>query len=101
MPRLAESLCSPRARKIFRLKSLQTAYRDAVATRYERLYGESLDLTRMNADHPIDLVIGGSPTQPLKMLNGSINKSVGSALRQAAKRAEMNPGDPIKSVIFK
>lgn len=55
----------------------------------------------MNADHPIDLVIGGSPTQPLKMLNGSINKSFGSALRQAAKRAEMNPGDPIKSVIFK
>lgn len=86
--------------KDFRIGSLQAAYRDAVATRYEGLYGKPLDLSRMNADHPIDLVIGGSPTQPLRMLNESVNKSVGSSLRQAAKRAGLQPGDPIRSVTF-
>lgn len=70
-----------------RIESLQASYRDAVAARYESMYGQPLDLRRLNADHPVDLIIGGSPTQPLRMLNESVNKSVGSSLRQAAKRA--------------
>jgi hypothetical protein len=58
------------------------------------------DLSKLNADHPVDLVIGGSATQSLKLLNESINMSVGSSLLQAGRKAKLNPGDIIKDVEF-
>ncbi|WP_109807729.1 RHS repeat protein [Sphingosinithalassobacter portus] len=84
-----------------RIKSLQEAYRADVAARYESMYGKLLDLGRFNADHPVDLIIGGAAHQRLRLLNDTINQSVGSSLRQAAKRANLAPGAPINSVIFR
>ncbi|MDP2713463.1 RHS repeat-associated core domain-containing protein [Rheinheimera sp.] len=83
-----------------RISSLQQAYRDAVKERYIRRFGVEPDLSKLNADHPVDLVIGGSATQRLKLLNESINKSVGSSLLQAGRKANLNPGDVIKYVEF-
>lgn len=83
-----------------RISSLQAAYRDEVASRFSRRYGVGLDMSRLNADHPVDLVIGGSPTQRLKLLDESINKSVGASLLQAARKANLSPGDRIDSVVF-
>lgn len=82
-----------------RISALQREYRNAVAARFERRYGKPLDMSRLNADHPADLIVAGSPEQRLRMLDESINKSVGSSLRQAAKRANLVPGDPINSII--
>jgi hypothetical protein len=84
-----------------RIESLQKAYRKDVAARFERRYGRTLDLSMYNADHPVDLVIGGSAEQSLRLLNQSVNKSVGASLLQAARRAQLSPGDPINSIIFK
>jgi hypothetical protein len=83
-----------------RISSLQDEYRDAVANRYRNIYGKELDLTRLNADHPVDLVIGGDPTQRLKLLDESINKSVGASLFQAGRKAGLQAGDPISKIIF-
>lgn len=58
-------------------------------------------LSRLHADHPIDLIVGGSANQGLKMLNETINKSVGSLLKNAGKKAGLKPGDKIDEVIFK
>jgi hypothetical protein len=66
----------------------------------ERMYGKPLDLLRLNADHPVDLIVGGSPDQSLRMLHESINKGIGASLRQAAKRAGLQPGDAIASIRF-
>ncbi|MBX9860540.1 MAG: hypothetical protein K2Y20_13275 [Sphingomonas sp.] len=84
-----------------RIKSLQEAYRADVAARYESMYGKPLDLSRFNADHPVDLIVGGAADQRLRLLNDTINQSVGSSLRQAAKRANLTPGAPINSVTFR
>lgn len=35
------------------------------------------------------------------MLHESINKSVGSALKNAGRKAGLNPGDLISEIIFK
>ena len=70
-----------------RISSIQSSYRQAVSARYERIFGKSPDLTTLNADHPVDLIVGGSPTQRLQMLNESINKSVGSSLKNAGRKA--------------
>ncbi|WP_261247515.1 RHS repeat-associated core domain-containing protein [Serratia ficaria] len=56
--------------------------------------------TKLNADHPVDLIVGGSPTQILQMLNESINKSVGSSLKNAGRKAGLQPGDRISEIIF-
>lgn len=85
----------------FRIESLQRSYRSAVATRYERMYGRPIDLSTFNADHTVDLIIGGSPEQSLRLLNQSINKSVGASLLQAGRRAGLQPGDSINSVKFR
>lgn len=83
-----------------RVSSLQQAYRDNVAARFERRYGVQPDLSGLNADHPVDLILKGSPTQPLKLLDESINKSVGASLLQAGRKAGLQAGDLISSVTF-
>ncbi|MBP2198256.1 RHS repeat-associated core domain-containing protein [Pantoea cypripedii] len=83
-----------------RISSVQSSYRQAVSARYERMFGKSPDLTTLNADHPVDLIVGGSPTQRLQMLNESINKSVGSSLKNAGRKAGLQPGDTISEIIF-
>ena len=86
-----------------RISELQQAYRAEVAARFRRMYGVDVDaakLALLNADHPVDLVVGGSATQLLKMLSESINKSVGASLLQAGRRAGLSPGDAIDAVEF-
>ena len=83
-----------------RISELQNSYREAVAARYESMYGQKLDMSRLNADHPVDLIVGGSATQRLKMLNESVNKSVGASLFQAGRKARLNPGDPINGITW-
>ncbi|MGK6329658.1 RHS repeat-associated core domain-containing protein, partial [Erwinia sp. DT-104] len=83
-----------------RISSIQSSYRRRIAARYERMFGSSPDLTKLNADHPVDLIVGGSPTQRLQMLNESINKSVGSSLKNAGRKAGLKPGDMISEIIF-
>ncbi len=83
-----------------RISSVQSSYRQAVSSRYEKMFGKPADLTKLNADHPVDLIVGGSPTQRLQMLNESINKSVGSSLKNAGRKAGLQPGDRISEIIF-
>lgn len=84
-----------------RIAELQAEYRAAVAARYERRFGVEPDMRLLDADHPLDLVVRGSPTQPLKMLHRSINRSVGSSLKQAAERIKLQPGDVISDIVVK
>ncbi|MFP9530320.1 hypothetical protein [Pectobacterium brasiliense] len=83
-----------------RISSVQSSYRKAVSERYERMFGKAPDLSKLNADHPVDLIVGGSATQHLQMLNETINKSVGSALKNAGRKARLQPGDKISAIIF-
>ncbi|SCZ74166.1 MULTISPECIES: RHS repeat-associated core domain-containing protein [Photorhabdus] len=83
-----------------RISSLQNSYRKAVAERYERMFNKAPDLSKLNADHPVDLIVGGSATQRLKMLNESINKSVGSSLKNAGRKAGLKAGDKISEIVF-
>ena len=83
-----------------RISSVQASYRKAVAARFERMFGQSPDLSKLNADHPVDLIVGGSATQRLQMLNETINKSVGSSLKNAGRKAGLQPGDKISSIVF-
>jgi len=83
-----------------RISSLQASYRKAVTERYERMFGEAPDLSRFNADHPVDLIVGGAASQRLQMLNETINKSVGSSLKGAGRRAGLKPGDMISEIIW-
>ncbi len=62
-----------------RISSVQASYRKVVAARFERMFGQSPDLSKFNADHPVDLIVGGSATQRLQMLNETINKNVGGS----------------------
>lgn len=64
------------------------------------MFNQKLDMSRLNADHPVDLIIGGSGTQRLRMLNESVNKSIGASLLQAGRKAGLSVGDKIKEVIF-
>lgn len=83
-----------------RISELQKSYRDAVSARYKRMFGKEADLSRLNADHPVDLIVGGSPTQRLKMLDETINKSVGASLKQSGRKAGLTAGDIIDEIIF-
>nr|WP_323659852.1 RHS repeat-associated core domain-containing protein [Pectobacterium versatile] len=83
-----------------RISSVQSSYRKAFSERYERMFGKAPDLSKLNADHPVDLIVGGSATQHLQMLNETINKSVGSALKNAGRKAGLQPGDKISAIIF-
>lgn len=64
------------------------------------MFGKAPDLTKFNADHPVDLIVGGSATQRLQMHNETINKSVGSSLKGAGRRAGLKPGDIISEIIL-
>jgi uncharacterized protein RhaS with RHS repeats len=94
-----ELIWSPSTHDV-RISSVQSYYRQAVSARYERIFGKSPDLTKLNADHPVDLIVGGSPTQRLQMLNESINKSVDSSLKNAGRKAGLQSGDMISEIIF-
>lgn len=83
-----------------RIKELQSAYRENVAARFERRFGQRPDLLQLNADHPVDMIVGGMADQPFKMISERVNKSVGSSLRQAGKRAKLQRGDRISRIIF-
>ncbi|MBK4340607.1 hypothetical protein JJQ37_27130, partial [Enterobacter hormaechei] len=74
--------------------------RQAVSARFEKMFGSAPDLSKLNADHPVDLIVGGSPTQRLQMLNETINKSVGSSLKNSGRKAGLQPGDAISEIIF-
>ncbi|MDP9933519.1 LysM peptidoglycan-binding domain-containing protein [Variovorax paradoxus] len=94
-----ELIWSPSTGEV-RIGNLQEQYRQKVAERYLRRFGVEPDMTKLNADHPIDLIVGGKSDQRLKMLDASINKSVGVSLYQAGRAAGLQPGDPIPSVVF-
>jgi len=83
-----------------RISELQKSYRDAVSARYKRIFGKEPDLSRLNADHRVDLIVGGSPTQRLRMLDETINKSVGASLKQSGRKAGLKAGDIIDEIIF-
>jgi hypothetical protein len=84
-----------------RISELQQEYRERVLVRFEKMFGVQPDIKSLDADHPIDLIVGGPSTQSLKMLHRSVNRSVGVSLRLAGERAGLNPGDPIHSIIVK
>ena len=83
-----------------RLEELQVAHRLRVTARYQRMWGRPLDMARLNADHPADLIVGGLANQRLRMLNESINKSVGASLSLAGRRAGLQAGDTISEIHF-
>jgi RHS repeat-associated protein len=83
-----------------RIADLQAAHRANISLRYERMFGKRLDIDFLNADHPVDLIIGGGATQRLRMLNESINKSIGASLLQAGRKANLTPGQRITEIIF-
>ena len=83
-----ELVWSPGTHEV-RISSLQSSYRQAVSARFEKMFGSAPDL-----------IVGGSPTQRLQMLNETINKSVGSSLKNAGRKAGLQPGDAISEIIF-
>lgn len=46
------------------------------------------------------MIVGGPADARFKMLEEHINKSVGSALKAAGRRAGLAPGDPIGKIIW-
>jgi RHS repeat-associated protein len=84
-----------------RIKELQSQYREAVAARYQRRYGVEPDMSMLDADHMVDLIVGGAPDQTLKLIHGSINRSVGASLMMAGKRLGLKFGTAINDIIFK
>jgi len=83
-----------------RISQLQADYREAVAERFQRRYGRAPDISRLDADHPVDMIVGGGADQNFKMLHRSINRSVGSSLKAAGRSQGLAPGTPIQSIEF-
>jgi hypothetical protein len=82
-----------------RIAKLQADYRAEVKKQYIAKYGtvpSSLDY--LDADHPVDLVVGGKPDQALRLVHQSVNRSVGSQLKREAVAAGLKSGDPIRSI---
>ena len=95
--------------------SAQAAYRRAVRVRYTR-YLQQLGMTAqqadieatrkfstLQADHRIDLQVSGSLSDPndssnLRMLDGSVNGSVGKQLANEIERLGLQTGDQIDDV---
>jgi len=84
-----------------RVSSLQSAYRARVIARYESRFGMKPNLSRLDADHPVDLVAGGRYNQQLKLRNESINRSFGSSIKAAARRQGLQPGDRISEILIR
>jgi hypothetical protein len=96
--------------------SAQAAYRRAVRNRYVNFLKE-IGMTQeqalaqaekkfetLHADHRIDLQVSGALQDPngtsnLRMLNGSVNTSVGRQLANEIERLGLEPGDQIHEVI--
>jgi hypothetical protein len=62
--------------------------------------GKFPNLAKLNADHPIDLIVAGSPAQRLQILSESINKNVGSSLKNAGRKTGLQAGDFIRGIMF-
>jgi RHS repeat-associated protein len=95
--------------------SAQTAYRKAVYVRYTR-YLQQLGMSegeatikadqmfqKLQADHRIDLQVSGALSNPngsdnLRMLDGTVNMSVGSQLQKEIERLGLQTGDVINQV---
>jgi len=84
-----------------RISHHQAAYRQRVVERYERMYGRMPNMSRLDADHPVDLVAGGIVDQRLKLLHTSVNRSIGSSIKAAADGAGTRAGDIITSITMK
>ena len=83
-----------------RISELQASHRSRVAERFERMFGQKLNMDTLNADHPIDLIVGGAADQRLRMINESINKSFGASFLQAGRKLNLQPGQMIDEIIF-
>ncbi|HEY0174646.1 MAG TPA: Ig-like domain-containing protein, partial [Pyrinomonadaceae bacterium] len=84
-----------------RISELQAQYRQAVSARYERRFGTKPDMSHLDADHMVDLIVGGAPDQSLKMIHFSINRSVGASLKKAGERLGLEPGTRITDIDFR
>jgi hypothetical protein len=83
-----------------RAEEAQEQYRADVTARFKRRFGVEPDLTKLNADHPIDLIVGGKSYQRLRMIDKYVNKSVGASLKEAGKTAGLSPGQQIDQILF-
>jgi RHS repeat-associated protein len=81
-----------------RISELQAKYRQQVIERFERRYGKKPDIAKLDADHPVDLIVGGEADQALKLLHRSANRSIGSQLKKEAERLKLEPGAPIDEI---
>ncbi|MCZ7606401.1 MAG: HINT domain-containing protein [Planctomycetota bacterium] len=79
-----------------RIAEAQSAYRKAVGERYKRRFGKDLDMSRLDADHPVDMIAGGHPGQALKMRSSGINRSIGSQITRRTEALGLNPGDKFR-----
>ena len=52
----------------------------------------------VEADHSIDLVVGGAADGELTMLSKGVNSSVGAQLKSQARKHKLAAGDPIRSL---
>ena len=82
-----------------RISALQAKYRKEVIKRYKRRYGMEPDISLLDADHPVDLIVGGDADQRLKLLHQSVNRSIGSQLKRQAKKQKLKRGDKINKII--
>jgi hypothetical protein len=83
-----------------RISDLQAAYRARVIGRFQRRFGFEPDISRLDADHVVDLIVGGAADQRLKLIHMSINRSIGSSLKSAGERLGLQPGDRIGNIII-
>ena len=81
-----------------RIAELQAAYRAIVESRLSQQGTLPANFGDLDADHPVDLIVGGAADQQLRMLHRGVNRSVGASLRTAAEAANLQPGDRIRSI---
>ena len=74
------------------------AYRELVERRLSAQGTLPANFGELDADHPVDLIVGGAADQKLRMLHRGVNRSVGASLRTAAEAANLQPGDRIRSI---
>jgi len=81
-----------------RIAELQAEYRRIVEARQSSAGTLPSNFAELDADHPVDLIVGGAPDQNLRMLHSGVNRSVGASLRTGAEAAGLNAGDKIRSI---
>jgi hypothetical protein len=73
--------------KLTRIAKYQADYRKEVRARFIKKNGyEPEHFDKLDADHPIDLIVGGAADQKLRMVHQGINRSVGASLKSAARK---------------